>query len=708
MAREDPLDLVGKTIDERYDVIECVDEGGYGWVYKANRVMWDKPVALKVIKQKSDDEEKRKEATEAFIAESKVLSNLSRKTTAIVQSLDIGTVEGPAGEKLLYTALEWLEGMTLAQLIVHERQSGDGGWSLERIVDTLTPVAEALAIAHASGVAHRDIKPANIFLVDSTDTDEATTKLLDFGVAKVVEDLTIGFDMTGHREGPYTPKYGAPEQFSKRHGSTGPWSDVYSLAMVCLELFSGRYPFEEGGFGHLVFQVCDPDSRPTPRALGMTVADPVEEAFKRSLALKTDDRPRDADTFWREMLAAAGADAASFMQTGRIKTLSRVPSEAMDFSPPSAAIDSTTIPQSKDLPKDKPIGSRTAMLVAGALVLLAAVYALTRPAPETTAAAVSASTTSAALAPARIDKDRLSSFAPLPKEIASPSNPLTDEKIALGRMLFYDERLSAKQDVSCNTCHPLDKYGADGKRTSSGTGGKAGKRNSLTVYNAAGAFVMMWDGAKPNIEAQALGPLTSDFEMGMVEKEIIAILKASRGYIEAFDKAFPDDRDKISAENVGKALGAFQRRLVTPSRWDTFVEGQLGAVSDDEKRGFNLFVDVGCVTCHFGPYIGLTMYQKLGLVKTWPSSKDRGRYEITKADADLMVFRVPTLRNIDETRPYFHDGSVASLDEAVRMMADHQLGKVIDDNKVKLISGWLKTLTGTIPAAYVRKPKLPE
>jgi cytochrome c peroxidase len=698
-SRDDPLQLVGKTIDERYEVVELVDEGGYGLVYKARRVMWDKLVALKVIKQKSDDERKRDEATKAFIAESKVLSELSRKTTAIVQSFDIGTVTGPDGEPLLYTALEWLEGETLGHIIEREQAAGHPGWSLTRIVDILGPVAEALAVAHGSGVAHRDIKPANIFLVEGTTTDEATTKLLDFGVAKVVEDLGTGFDKTGHREGPYTPKYGAPEQFSKRHGSTGPWSDVYSLAMVCLELLGGRYPFDASSFGQLIFAVCDPDNRPSPRAMGLEVSEEVEQVFVRALALDTEQRPRNADVFWREVLEATGADSRSFLQTGRIKTLRRGDART---APPSSR--EPSVARAARAGSGRwPLAAAAALLIAGALAFIATTNG-DGAAPSATTA-----TASAAVAPlARIDQERLASFAVLPDEMAAAHNPVTTEKIDLGRMLFFDARLSRGHDVSCNSCHALERYGVDHLPVSAGSAGMAGKRNALTVYNSAGAFAMMWDGSKRDVEEQASGPLLTEFEMAMSRDGVVAMLKSIPGYVSAFGNAFPGESDPVSVDNLGKAIGAFERRLVTPARWDTFLKGEDGALTDQEKRGFNAFVDVGCVTCHFGPYIGLTMFQKLGLVRTWPSGKDRGRYEVTKQDADLMMFRVPTLRNITETGPYFHDGSQTSLAKTVRMMAHHQLGKDIDDSQVDMIVAWLGTLTGTIPAAYIRKPALPE
>jgi cytochrome c peroxidase len=316
------------------------------------------------------------------------------------------------------------------------------------------------------------------------------------------------------------------------------------------------------------------------------------------------------------------------------------------------------------------------------------------------------STASAEPAPVKIPEAWLASFGTLPTEIGSPANELTEAKIDLGRMLYYDPRLSRGQDVACQTCHPLDKWGSDGRRVSEGHRGQQGRRNALSVYHAAGAFALMWDGRSPTIEAQASLPLFEPTEMATVEGDVVRLVQSIPGYQTAFTAAFPDSRPAVTMINIGNALGAFERKLVTPSRWDAFLGGKTTALDDKEKAGFNAFVEVGCPTCHVGAYVGLTMFQKLGLMKTWPSVVDRGRFEVTKQDADAMFFRVPSLRNIDRTGPYFHDGSVAALPEAVRMMALHQLGKELGDAQVEDIVAWLRTLTGDIPQKLIERPPL--
>jgi cytochrome c peroxidase len=308
---------------------------------------------------------------------------------------------------------------------------------------------------------------------------------------------------------------------------------------------------------------------------------------------------------------------------------------------------------------------------------------------------------------AEIDEGRTESFGPLPTVVNTPTNPLSDEKIALGRMLYYDPRLSKAQDVSCNTCHVLDKYGVDGRKVSTGHAQQQGTRNSPSVYNSAGYFALMWDGKFPNVEEQAKGPLLKTVEMSATPKKVEQTLLSIPEYVQAFAKAFPGEKSPVTFDNVAKAIGAFERKLFTPSRWEKFLAGDKAALTDPEKVGFNTFVETGCPTCHFGPYVGATMFQKLGLMKAWPTTRDRGRFELTQKNEDYMVFRVPSLRNVAMTGPYLHDGSLTSLNEVVRMMARHQIGKELTDTQIASIITWLGSLTGELPMAYIQKPELP-
>jgi cytochrome c peroxidase len=197
-------------------------------------------------------------------------------------------------------------------------------------------------------------------------------------------------------------------------------------------------------------------------------------------------------------------------------------------------------------------------------------------------------------------------------------------------------------------------------------------------------------------------------EMGMTdEKAVVAELSKVKWYGEQFKKAFPEEKTPASFDNLAKAIGAFERKLVTPSRWDKYLAGDKAALTTDEKAGFKAFTTAGCPTCHSGAYVGGAMFQKLGLAKPWTDEKDLGRYEVTKDPAEKMFFKVPGLRNVEKTAPYFHDGSVATLPEAIKLMGRHQLGKELSDAEVASIATWLKALTGDVPTELIAESKIP-
>jgi len=306
----------------------------------------------------------------------------------------------------------------------------------------------------------------------------------------------------------------------------------------------------------------------------------------------------------------------------------------------------------------------------------------------------------------QVDRAQLAQFAPLPDRMNSPDNPVTAEKVALGRRLYFERRLSAGGNQSCNDCHNLANFGADTGRVSVGSRGQLGGRNSPTVYHAAGHLAQFWDGRAPSVEEQAKGPILNPVEMGMPSAAaVVRALRADPTYVTAFRAAFPDARDPLTYDNVGRAIGAFERGLVTPSRWDRFLEGDDAALTDAEKEGFNTFVRLGCASCHNGTYVGGGQYQRAGLVVPWPDSSDVGRMGVTHTASDRMVFKVPSLRNIAQTAPYFHDGLTRSLDTAVAMMAHHQLDHQLTAEEARQITTWLRALSGTLPAAYIAPPR---
>lgn len=296
----------------------------------------------------------------------------------------------------------------------------------------------------------------------------------------------------------------------------------------------------------------------------------------------------------------------------------------------------------------------------------------------------------------------------LPSEAANPDNALTPTKLDLGRMLYYDTRLSKNHDVSCNSCHRLDAYGVDGEPTSPGHKGQRGDRNSPTVLNAALSIAQFWDGRAADVEAQAKGPVLNPIEMAMAsEAAVEAVLESIPGYVAAFEAAFPGEADSLTYENMARAIGAFERKLMTPGRLEAFLAGDPNALSEPERRGLDTFLAIGCISCHNGPALGGQMYRKLGFVVPY-ETKDPGREKVTADPADRHVFKVPSLRNVAKTGPWFHDGSITRLEEAVRIMGQHQIGVALSPEQIADLVAFLGALTGEVDAAYVAQPVLPE
>jgi cytochrome c peroxidase len=311
----------------------------------------------------------------------------------------------------------------------------------------------------------------------------------------------------------------------------------------------------------------------------------------------------------------------------------------------------------------------------------------------------------AACAPKKpmLEEAELKAFAPL----TAPASAV-EAQVKLGRMLFYDARLSKGQDISCNSCHDLEKYGVDGEPTSDGHKGQRGDRNSPTVYNAAAHFVQFWDGRAEDVEAQAKGPVLNPIEMAMPgEQAVVAVLEAIPEYVAAFQEAFPGEAKPVSYDNMAKAIGAFERGLVTPSRWDKFLNGDQGALTAEEQSGARKFIAAGCGTCHAGALLGGHIYQKIGAMRPYPDTSDPGRFKVTKVERDRMLFKVPSLRNVAKTAPYFHNGKIGGLEQAVAEMSEYQLGRQMTADEVASIVTFLNSLTGEIPAEYIRKPELP-
>lgn len=301
-------------------------------------------------------------------------------------------------------------------------------------------------------------------------------------------------------------------------------------------------------------------------------------------------------------------------------------------------------------------------------------------------------------------------FGELPDLVNNPDNPITDEKVFLGQNLYFDTLLSKNQTQSCNTCHNLDTFGVDNLPFSPGdAAGTIGGRNSPTTFNAALHFVQFWDGRASDVEEQAGGPILNPLEMGMPDEEsALERLRNSELYQDLFAKAFPGEADPITWENLTKAIGAFERMLVTPTRFDRFIDGDNNALTDREKRGFEAFLSNGCISCHSGIALGGQSFQKFGVYadywqETNSENIDKGRGDLT-SNAEDNVFKVPGLRNIAKTYPYFHDGSVRDLKEAIRIMGKIQLNKEMTTQEIEDMAVFFDALTGEIDPKYAVNP----
>ncbi len=302
----------------------------------------------------------------------------------------------------------------------------------------------------------------------------------------------------------------------------------------------------------------------------------------------------------------------------------------------------------------------------------------------------------AAEKPDRLIRKALRYFEPLPASMPGAEND-TPERIALGKALFFDKRLSNNDAQACASCHRLEDgaAGVDNLPTSPGAEGQVGTRNSPTVLNAGWQKSQFWDGRAEDLADQAGQPILNPIEMGMPnEQAVIDKLATLPEYPANFKKAFPDAEPALSYANLREAIAAFERTLRSESRFDDFLRGDGGALTEQEQRGLKTFMSVNCVRCHDGPLVGGTLHEKLGKEAPFHNTTDKGRYEVTKSDEDWMVFKVSQLRNVALTGPWFHDGSGTELDEVVRIMGRIQLATELKDEEVADIVAFLHALTG--------------
>jgi len=296
-----------------------------------------------------------------------------------------------------------------------------------------------------------------------------------------------------------------------------------------------------------------------------------------------------------------------------------------------------------------------------------------------------------------------SAFKPIPSVVpAVKDNAITGEKIALGKLLFFDPRLSASEIISCNTCHNLATGGVDAGPTSVGHGWQKGPRRAPTVYNAVFNVAQFWDGRAADLKAQAKGPVQASVEMNATPDHVVKTLASMPDYVELFRKAFPNQADPVTFDNFAKAVEAFEATLITPaSPFDQFLEGDANALTQQQKTGLALFMDKGCSACHNGIDVGGEAYFPFGVVEK-PGADvlppgDKGRFSVTSTANDQYVFRAAPLRNVALRAPYFHSGQVWSLKQAVGVMGSAQLGIKLTDQEEDSIVAFLQTLNGQLP-----------
>jgi cytochrome c peroxidase len=296
--------------------------------------------------------------------------------------------------------------------------------------------------------------------------------------------------------------------------------------------------------------------------------------------------------------------------------------------------------------------------------------------------------------PAELRQKARQFFEPLPEKMPGSEHD-TPARIELGKQLYFDNRLSVNDSQSCNTCHDLTghKAGVDNEPTSLGALGKRGDRNSPTTLNAGFHFAQFWDGRAKDLKEQAKGPILNPVEMAMPNEA--AVEKKLRGipeYRELFAKAFPGQSEPITYDNLAEAIAAFERTLITRDRFDDFLKGDDRALTAQELKGLDLFLTVGCTTCHNGPVIGGNSYQKVGLIHPY-ETPDLGRFTVTKEEGDEYKFKVPSLRNVALTGPYFHNGKETNLKDVVIKMAYIQLDRQLTAEEADAIVAWLRSLT---------------
>jgi cytochrome c peroxidase len=666
---------IGRVLADRYELLDSLGEGGMGMVFRARQISMDREVAVKLLHPSLVEDET---TMKRFEVEMRAMANMEHPNAA--QVFDFGqTDEGEA-----FLVMELLKGKTLEDLMK------EGPLSNDRIISIAHQVALALEEAHRKGMIHRDIKPANIMIVNAYGRSD-WVKVLDFGLARFgsggdTSRLTQQGAVLG------TPHFMAPEQATE--GSADARSDLYALGCVIFAMATGEAPFT----GEEIMSI-----------LYKHVNDPRPKISERT----QEERPKWLEDLTLWLMAQAPDDRPQTCHDA-IKVIEG----ALGVSPLGGISQPSMPPAAK-----KGNGQSPWVGIALGLLVLAAGFGLSKlletpptddPPDEQVVVKKVPKAADDAITPTKPEpklpdftRIREMGYEPLPEyAITSSKNPITPAKVALGKILFFDPRLSKDNSTSCNSCHDLKNFGVDGHARSKGVAMQSSERNSPTVINTAGQFVQGWDGRFDTVEEQVERPITHIKEMASSVDGVLAKLSAIPAYQRLFEEAFKDASPLISMQHIGLAIGAFERQLISPAPWDDFLAGDANAINQEAKKGFLVF-EAKCSHCHEGAYIGGQQYQKVGLKKPWFNTKDLGRFDVTGKESDKMRFKVPGLRNVAKTGPYFHDGSVKSLKVAVQMMGEYQSTPLSDEETTHVLA-WLDTLTGKLPDALASQPDLPQ
>jgi cytochrome c peroxidase len=637
-----------------YEILCELGRGGMGVVYQARHVRLNRIVALKMIVGRQHT---ASEQLLRFQTEAEAVARL--QDPGIVQIYEVGEYDG-----FPYFSLEFVGGGSLEQRIGRMQTARQAAELIEKL-------ARAIHYAHQRGIVHRDLKPSNILL-----TEQQQPKIADFGLAKRMDDNS-GYTQTGSIMG--TPSYMSPEQADGRSKEIGPAADIYSLGAILYVLIAGTPPFKSDSVLDTLAMVRAREPVP-PRRLHNKIHRDVETICLKCLEKDPRKRYSSAADLADDLRRFLEGEPIQARPIGRLERTLRWGRRR----PAAAAL--------------------LALLLLVVPLGIAGAWTLWRQSRDAR----------------RLASDRAYEVQiprGLPDFSVPSNNPMTIGKVELGKQLFFDNRLSLDNSVSCASCHDPAAGWSNGKALAGGIGGQVGNRSSPTIVNVAYHKHLFWDGRAASLEEQALGPLLNPIEMGMPSTaELEARLNAIAGYREQFEQVF---KGEITAQRVVEAIAAFERTILSgDAPFDRYQAGDKQALSEAAVRGMELFFNQAhCTACHSGPQFTDGGFHNIG-IGVQESSVDAGREAVSGLLGDHASFRTPSLREIARTAPYMHDGSLKSLEEVVEYydrggthnpQLDEEIAplKLSAQQKRDLLA-FLREGLSSPGYPYVERPELPE